>query len=219
MSEFKGQAPPIFLTLDEAGAYRSFSQLDEPVMRSLGTDDSIVASPMPQLSSGTTSNFWSSDSDVSTRGAKSLDATPIGKALTAPAAFEGPQVVIPVEPVYVEAWSSLFTVSANILDRISAILGNTPNVQFKHSAQKSKIKGTYTASGQTVKFAIYLYKAPTLGYTVEVCRRAGDCLLFNSLYAGLKNELGNIVAPRQATPSFEDDLLASLPPLEQILSF
>jgi hypothetical protein len=188
-------------------------------MRGLApSDDGIVASPMPQISSGS-SNFWSSDSESSTRGAKSLDATPIGKALTAPSAFEGPQVVIPIEPVYVEAWSSLFTVSANILDRIAAILGNTPNVQFKHNPQKSKIKGTYTASGQTVKFAIYLYKAPTLGYTVEVCRRAGDCLLFNSLYAGLKTELGNIVAPRQATPSFEDDLLASLPPLEQILSF
>jgi len=222
--------------------YRSFSSLDVAVDRSchpLSFWSSSASSASPGLlgaspgdaksaSDGAPVKIWTSgetvvcdDDDHTSRVMKDLAAAAPRFWVDQGRDFADahPTVVVPIEPAYVEHWSSMFTVSANILDRVAAILGNTPNAVFRHVTAKSQLKGTFTASGQTVKFAIYLYRAPTLGYTVEVVRRAGDCLLFNSLYAGLRHELGNAVAPRQATPSFEDDLVATLPPLDQILSF
>jgi len=212
---------PVFLTLDEeAQNFRSFNAGGEDgfspaVFRSLGASEeglSELSGPATLRSiRGASDDLWTSDADASPSSSKDL-SVPSGKGLMM-AAYSpvSPKPDVPVEPEYVEPWSSFGTLNPAILSIIYELL-LAAGVECSYNQAKHKIKGKFQCPNDTTgKFSIFLYQAAGgKRFTVECVRRSGDVLVFMAVFKQLQAAAGDGAS---GLPDF-----AALPPLDALPS-
>jgi predicted nucleic acid-binding Zn finger protein len=189
---------PVFLTLDEGErTYRAFATEPEVYRAASESSEHDFLAPA-ELRSGH-KDIWVSDAehDDNTR------AAPHNKELSLSAAFVAPSGPdIPAEPDWIEPWSSFSTKDSGMLTKAYEVL-TRGGIQCTYNMKKYKVKGTFASlDGAKGKFSIFLYKGASRDFVLEVVRRSGDILLFNSLFKQLKTALG--VETAEATRALEE---------------
>jgi hypothetical protein len=190
---------PVFLTLDDSErAYRAFPT-EETVYRALQTEDDPTFLAPATLRSAGHKDLWMSSADSDSLSSDALRTAPVKSLYEA--ASSGPD--IPLEPEYVEPWSSFETEDSGTLKNVYEMLLSI-GIQCNYNVAKYKIKGTFPSlDGAQGKFSVFLYKRSAKSFVLEVVRRSGDILLFNSLFKQLKTALG-VDTSKEVLPSLDD---------------